>query len=380
MTDRSTPEGSAARRVALDALVRIEEDGAYANLALGPALARTALDARDRALVTELVYGTLRRKRACDHLVDRFLARRPPLRARMALRLGAYQLHFTNVPDHAAVASTVAATPPRFRGLVNAVLRKVANAPVEWPSDAVRLSYPDWIVTRLVEDLGVEDGLVALEAMNAPPPVETREDGYVQDPASRLVVEAVGVDRGELVIDLCAAPGGKATALAQRGARVLASDRRWSRVTLMARNVERLGLVGAVSCVVGDASQPPFRRADAVLLDAPCSGLGSLGRRADARWRIREGDVTRLAEAQSQMLDAAVGLVRPGGVLLYSVCTLTRAETIEVADRFARAHVGLVPEPLGQPWRRWGSGGLLLPGDVGADGMACFRWRVSSPG
>jgi 16S rRNA (cytosine967-C5)-methyltransferase len=376
----SPDDGSRARRVALDALVRIERDGAYANLALGPMLDRSTLGPRERALVTELVYGTLRRRRACDHLVDRFLSKDPPLVARCALRLGAFQLQFTAVPDHAAVAATVGASPPRYRGLVNAVLRKVAQAPVVWPSDAVRLSYPDWIVDRLVTDLGADRAVAALEAMNQAPRVEFRDDGYVQDRSSQRVVEVLGVGEGDLVVDLCAAPGGKATGLATARSKVLAVDRRPGRVALMAANVGRLGLGDRVSCVVADATCPPFRGriADAVLVDAPCSGLGALGRRADARWRVDPDDVGRLAQQQVALLDAAVELIRPGGTLVYSVCTLTRAETVEVAERFTAAHDHVQPEPLGEPWGAWGNGGLLLPGEEGEDGMACFRWRVSS--
>lgn len=117
-----------ARQIALDALIRIEEDRAYANLALGPILERSGLDKRDRAFVTDLVYGTIRMQRRLDHLVDRFLVSDPPLEARMALRLGAYQLDVLATPPHAAIGETVEVTSKRFRGLVNAVLRKVSTA------------------------------------------------------------------------------------------------------------------------------------------------------------------------------------------------------------------------------------------------------------
>ena len=156
----SSVEGVTARRVALEALARIDDDGAYANLVLSAVLDRNDADlsSEDRGFLTDLVYGTVRRRRACDHLVDRFLTSDPPPAARRALRLGAYQLAFRNdLPDYAVVSATVAAAPKRFRGLVNAVLRRVATAPVEFPDDATRLSYPDWIVERLVADLGHDD-------------------------------------------------------------------------------------------------------------------------------------------------------------------------------------------------------------------------------
>ncbi|MGH9051160.1 MAG: transcription antitermination factor NusB, partial [Acidimicrobiia bacterium] len=172
-----------ARGVAVDVLVRVD-DGAYSNLVLAPALRASGLDARDRAFATELVYGTLRRRRtldaaletALDHPIDALDA---PVRA--ALRVGVYQLA-AGVPPHAAVGETVAAAPRRGRTLVNAVLRKLAAAGPPWAEpggdDAsaigVRLSYPDWIVERLVADLGRDDALAALEAANAPPPVTLR--------------------------------------------------------------------------------------------------------------------------------------------------------------------------------------------------------------
>jgi 16S rRNA (cytosine967-C5)-methyltransferase len=370
-----------ARAVAIDALVRIDAEGAYANLLLPKLLGREDLSSRDRAFVTNLVYGTMRMRRACDWLVDAFVAREldPPVRA--ALRIGAYQLAFLDTPPHAAVGETVDAVPKRVRGLVNAVLRKVAGAPRDdYPDDATRLSYPDWIVERVVADLGADDGLAALAAMNDPAEVTERDDGYVQDRASQLVTEAVGAEPGDRVVDLCAAPGGKATGLSSLGAQVTALDLRPGRARLVAGNAKRLGL--RVPVVVADGRRPPLRpaSADRVLVDAPCSGLGALRRRPDARWRIDADAVTRLAAVQGELLDAAADLVRPGGTLVYSVCTLTRAESIAVADRFAAEHGDFTPlDPPAGPWKPWGSGSLLLPQTEATDGMALFRWRRTTP-
>jgi 16S rRNA (cytosine967-C5)-methyltransferase len=364
-----------ARAVAIDALVRIDAEGAYANLLLPKLLGREELSSRDRAFVTNLVYGTMRMRRACDWLVDAFVQREldPPVRA--ALRIGAYQLAFLDTPPHAAVGETVDAVPKRVRGLVNAVLRKVAGAPRDYPDDATRLSYPDWIVERVVADLGAEDGIDALAAMNDPAEVTERDDGYVQDRSSQMVTEAVGAERGDRVVDLCAAPGGKATGLATAGAEVTALDLRPGRARLVARNAQRLGL--RVPVAVADGRRPPLRprSADRLLVDAPCSGLGALRRRPDARWRIDADAVARLAVVQRELLDAAADVVRPGGTLCYSVCTLTRAESIDVADRFAADHADFAPlEPPAGAWVPWGSGSLLLPQTEGTDGMALFRW------
>lgn len=373
------------RRVAVDALVRIDEGGAYANLVVPQVLARSRLTERDRAFVTQLVYGTTRARRSCDWFIERFAHGELEPTVRAALRMGAFQLRLLGTPAHAAVSATVDTVPRRARGLVNAVLRKVAAAEDAWPSDAVRLSYPDWLVDRLVADLGEVDALAALESMNGAAPVVQRDDGYVQDRASQWVVDAVGAAPGERVADLCAAPGGKATALASLGASVVAADVRPGRAGLVAANRERLGLSAPqLSVVVADAARPPFPDFgfDRVLVDAPCSGLGSLRRRPDARWRVDADAPERLARLQSAILVAAAPLVRPGGTLTYSVCTLTAAETTGVADRFGSAHPdwSSVPAP-GAPWRPWGSGALLVPQAADTDGMALFTWRApASPG
>lgn len=353
-----------ARDVALRVLERVDVEGAYANLALRAELDRVDLDARDRAFVTDLVYGVTRLRRRLDHVVDRFLLRDVDPTVRAALRLGAYQLHELGTPPHAAVSATVDAVPRKARGIVNAVLRKVAAQPVTtWPDEATRLSYPDWIVARL--------DARTLEAMNEPASATERPDGYVQDLASQWVAELVAAGPGELVADLAAAPGGKATAMAAAGAFVAASDNRRARAGLVASNAARLGV--AVAVAVADGAAPPYRPAsfDRVLLDAPCSGLGTLRRRADARWRVDEGAVGRLADLQRRLLREAAALVRPGGTLVYSVCTLTEEEGPAVAATLDWPAL----DPPGGPWQPWGSGALLRPEAAGTDGMFLARWR-----
>lgn len=370
-----------ARRLALDALARID-GGAYANLVLPAMLDDSALPERDRHFVTELVYGTTRMRRACDFLVDRFVMRTLDDDTRRALRLGAYQLHFLQTPPHAAVSATVDVAPKRSRGLVNAVLRKVAAAPVQWPDDATRLSYPDWIVDRLTDDLGAEDALAALAQMDESPVVTVRPDGYVQDLASQWVAEAIGAVAGELVADTCAGPGGKATALAATGAAVAASDVRPARAGLVAQQARRLG--ADVTVVVADGRQPAWRpeRFDRVLVDAPCSGLGVLRRRPDARWRATADDVDRLAELQRDLVLAGADLVRPGGMFVYSVCTLTAAETTDIDAWLASVRPDLAPlsvaELPGGRWRPHGRGAILLPQAAGTDGMFLLRTRRSA--
>jgi 16S rRNA (cytosine967-C5)-methyltransferase len=364
---------TSARHLALDALDRIDPGGAYANLLLPDLLAESGLEPRDRHFTTELVYGTTRMRRACDFLVDRFLTRELDPRVRNALRLGAYQLHFMTLAPHAAVGETVEVAPKAARGLVNAVLRRVADNPVIWPDDATRLSYPDWVGEALTADLGTDDAMAALEVMNTAPSVTERADGYVQDLASQWVAESVGAQPGERVADLCAAPGGKSTLLAATGAHVVAADIRRSRVGLIQANA-RPGT--SMSIVAADAARAPFAPGtfDRVLIDAPCSGLGTLRRRPDARWKIDAAGPERLGAVQRILVDAAADLVRPGGRLVYSVCTLTELEGRAIDEHLAATRPDFVAEPLPDgPWRPHGRGALLLPQDAGTDGMYLLR-------
>jgi 16S rRNA (cytosine967-C5)-methyltransferase len=359
--------GVAVRRVALDVLVRVDEQGAYANLATNAVLDRSDLPDRDRHFVTELVYGTTRMRRACEHLVTRHRKGGVTPKVAAALRLGAYQLAFGGVAPHAAVSTTVAAAPKPARGLVNAVLRRIAedlDAGVDWPDAGTELSYPDWIVAELVARLGADDGRRALEAMNRPATTHVRDDGYVQDLASQEVVAAVGARPGERVLDCCAAPGGKATGLASTGATVVAADPSASRIGLVVGNARRLG--HALDVVVADATASPYRDAafHRVLADAPCSGLGVLRRRPDARWRVDADAPARLADLQVRILEESARLVAPGGTLVYSVCTLTEAENDGVVRRARLPGLALVDTATTVP-------------DADRDGMFVARWTRS---
>lgn len=360
-----------ARALAYEALLRIDHDGAYANLVLPSMLAGSQLSTRDRAFATELVYGATRMRRACDALVDRFLLREPDPEIRTLLCLGAYQLEFANVAPHAAVGETVNLAPKAVRGFVNAILRNVGRTAMVWPDEATQLSYPEWIAALLRTELG-DEAVAAMERMNTAPPVTVREDGYTQDRASTWVAAAVGAERGDRVLDVCAAPGGKATAIASSGATVVAADVLPSRAHLLRENVARLS--SDVAVVVADGTAPPFapESFDRVLLDAPCSGLGALRRRADARWRIEPNDIVELATLQRRLLDASAALVRPGGTLVYSVCTLTAAESI---DHPTPTGFDVIDDEPAGTWRRYDRGWRVLPQDDDSDGMVMIRYR-----
>ncbi len=410
------------------------ESGERANIAVPERLGRSDLDERDRHLVTELVYGACRMRRAAAWLIERRLApprsaegskrraqpqgeagpKRPPAPSgsaglggrldaldpdvRASLLLGVYQLMWTRIPPHAAVAATVEEVRGPGRSLVNAVLRKVsadvAERPVDWPDTATRLSYPDWVVELLSTDLGEDEALEALEAMNRPGRATRRADGYIQDNASQLVAAYVASQAGDgPLLDVCSAPGGKATAIARSTAvardeacagptlpgpsLVVAADISESRVRTVASNVTALGC-GSVVPVVADGEHPPWRREafSTVLLDAPCSGLGVLRRRPDARWRRSRADVQRLAALQRRLAEAAWDFLAPGGTFVYSVCTVTDAETVDFDVWIRGAADWLVAvDPPGPPWRPHGRGALLLPQDCDSDGMFVLGLR-----
>jgi 16S rRNA (cytosine967-C5)-methyltransferase len=377
-----------SRGLALQALLELEESGGRANVVVPELLRGSRLAERDRAFVTELVYGTLRMRRACDWLVDRHLRRPVEPSVRAALRLGAYQLAILRTPAHAAVSATVAEVSGPARGLVNAVLRRIAEDTVAgpvWPSEAVRLSYPDWIVAELTAALGEQAAAAALEQMNVAARATLRPDGYVQDLASQWAAQAViaGAPADERIADLCAAPGGKATYLAHgedenHPRLVVAGDVDFQRALVIGENVNRLRLDN-VATIVFDGRRPPFPPSafDRVLVDAPCSGLGVLRRRPDARWRIQPDDVGRLAGLQRELLAEALLLVRPGGLVVYSVCTLTGAETTGIDEWLSAAHpeAEAVEAAVGDAWQRVGRGVRVLPQAAGTDGMFLLALR-----
>jgi 16S rRNA (cytosine967-C5)-methyltransferase len=412
--------------VAIAALLRAEQGG-FANLDVPARLGRTQLSDRDRAWVTGAVYGTLRRQRYLDDLIaphsKRALGELEPA-VRAALRLGAYQL-VEGVAAHAAVGETVGAAPERARTYVNGVLRSLDRHGRPWPEPSglgQRLSYPDWIVDELVDGFGESDGRAALEAMNEPGAVTLRvnplradraavlrelelrgasttsgtlipdaivvvgtgdlerlrsvREGRVtpQDQASQAVAIALDPQPGERVLDVASAPGGKTSAIAERmgdDGVVVAADLHASRLRLVREASGRLQLMSIHALVAAGTALPCADATfDRVLLDAPCSGLGVLRRRPEARWRIEPRQVTQLAALQISLLAHAATKVRPGGRLVYSVCTLTRAETLEV-DEWATQELAdfTAVEVFAAPWRPHGRGALLLPHDAGTDGM-----------
>lgn len=373
--------GVLSRKIALQVLARVEDDGAFSNLLLSQVLdEHSALTHQDRGFITDLVYGTLRMQRACQAVIDRYVTDRPPPAANRALRIGTYQLLYrSDIPTYAAVSTTVEAAPKRFRGLINAVLRKISTASVEFSSAPEELSYPTWVYKLFVRDFGENEAHAALERMNAPAEPRQRSDGYSQDIASQWVSELVGAGPNDRVLDMCAAPGGKATWIAKKAAYVVASDLQHHRVGLIQDNAARYGN-GRVAPVTADGRALPFPSQvfDHVLLDAPCSGLGVLRRRADARWRMQPNSIEQLAALQRSLVDAAVDQVKVGGILTYSVCTVTREETLDIDSYIGSQYPELEPAlEVVAPWQQHGRGAVLLPHWADTDGMSIFRYHRS---
>lgn len=361
-----------ARRAAYEVIRRVFEQDAYADRALATAV--EGLDNRDRALAQRLAYGTVQRVRTLDHAVET-LGRRPvrkldpPVLA--ALRLGAYQLgYLEGVPRYAAVNESVElvrrARLERAVPFTNAVLHRVADGiaglVAGLPEGPLKHSYPDWIYEVWRRELGEDDAIALMRAQNEPLETVVRvvrgevegeptdvpgalrverideralAEGRIwpQSRASQIAGLAVGAREGERVLDCCAAPGGKATMLAGE---VTAVEIHPGRARELGENVRLLGATN-VTVVNADATAlpPELTGFDRALVDAPCSGLGVLARRPDLRWRA-----TPLPELQLALLRAAAERVRPGGVVVYAVCTIHRAENEDVVDAS-----GLEPDP-----------------------------------
>lgn len=412
------------RETALRILMDVETKKSYANLALNAALGENEIGKPDRALITELVYGTLRALNTLDWALGNKL-RQPlsglPVPVRNILRLGAYQLLFMHrIPESAAVNEAVKLT--RRYGhagtvkFVNGVLRNLARSELKYPNPAeepveylsLRHSHPRWLVRRWLDEFGFEAAEAILMVNNRPAPntvrvntlktstaslqallleqdIETVRGRYAdnclhlggfvslggipqfkagffqaQDESSILVGQALSPEPGARVIDVAAAPGGKTTHLAQlmqnRG-EIIALDVHEHKINLIKENCRRLG-VDIVRPIPADARKIPVLypqwRADYVLVDAPCSGLGVLRRRPDARWRKEETQIKELAVLQGQILDAAHRMLEPGGVLVYSTCTITGEENLGQVEAFLAGNpeyeletlANLLPEAL----------------------------------
>lgn len=443
-----------ARELALQVLRAVDEEGAYANLALNQVLERYRPGKLDRAFATELTYGTLRSLNTLDWVLAQFIKK--PLTSQTAairniLRLGVYQLMFMDRVPPSAACNEGAELARRHGHLgsikfVNGVLRNVARRikEIKFPGIeqnpvahiSLRYSHPAWLVERWLKDFGLEETILLCRTNNEPAPNTvrtntlkiTREgltarltgDGLtvhettyapeglkiagflslnslaafqeglfqVQDESSMLAGRALMPFPGACVLDACSAPGGKATHLAQlmdnRG-EIISVDIHPHKLKLIKENCERLG-IGIVRRFTGDAGELPeilHGRADFVLIDAPCTGLGVLRRRPDSRWRKDPDQISDIVKLQAGILTSAARCLRAGGVLVYSTCTINHEENLGQVENFLDRHPDFMLEDLSQflPLSLDLKGTMadgylqLLPHQHGMDGFFISRMR-----
>jgi 16S rRNA (cytosine967-C5)-methyltransferase len=392
-------KSTSARSLAHQALLRIETEGAYSDIVLSHLMDHSPLDERDRAFVSELVRGVIRWKKYLDWMVSCLFKgdlEKMPTDVRLLLWQAFYQIVIIKTPPFAAVNECIRLIKERrhyaWSGVANGILRTFLRNPqaVQLPDEvtspieylAVKASHPEWMVARWIEQFGKEATQRLCEANNSVPLLSVRcntgknsfddfcrlldkegadykrsqvpgfvrinsmketvrrrllEDGLmtVQDESAGLVGLLCAPENGRVIVDLCAAPGGKSTHLAEQAPSsvVISGDIHRRRANLIVAAKTRLGQSN-LHVVVADADFFPVKQADLVLLDAPCSGLGVLRRKPEIRWKRQPSDILKLAERQKKMIRRAAELVAPGGFLLYSTCTLEREENEAVIDDF----------------------------------------------
>jgi len=397
-TRRPPTPHSPSRAVALAALEAVLNKGRNPSEILEAMPATGELKTRDRAFASLLLLTTLRRLGQIDDIIDRCLEK--PLPARRAtvrdiLRLGVAQLLFLNTPAHAAVDSAVLLTAGSqhapLKGLVNAVLRRIARDGAAWreTQDAARLNTSDWLWQSWIDCYGEKICRAMVKVQMGEPPMDlsvkpgmsswtvrmdaerlsggtlrlertgTVEslDGYdvgawwVQDWAAALPARLLGNVTGQHIIEIGAAPGGKTAQLAAAGADVQAIDRSPTRIKRMCQNLARLSLTAHIVEADGE-NWRPAKLADGLLLDAPCSATGTIRRHPEIMWRRTPKDIAALAERQARLLRAASEMIKPGGLLVYAVCSLQPEEGpaqiqnfLSTDGRFERATI--VPKEIG---------------------------------
>jgi len=319
---------SAARVAAFDILRKVE-DGGYASDLL---VSYTPdFSSRDAGLASEIVFGVLRYRAQLDHLIHRAsTSKKLDVEVRTALRMGIYQIrHLDRVPPHAVVGESVElvkrAKKKSAAGLVNAILRNTNRYPVAWPSREVELSCPEWLLARWERNYGREIAYGIARAALEEPVKYTRGE-RTQDIGAQSIVPLLKLSAGQTLLDLCAAPGNKTAQALESGVRCVACDLHFHRLAHL-KDLD-------AGLVVLDGTKPlPFaRKFDRILVDAPCSGTGTLGRNPEIKWRLRPEDLEDLQRRQRALLASARQVLAPGGRLVYSTCSLEPEENEQVAE------------------------------------------------
>jgi 16S rRNA (cytosine967-C5)-methyltransferase len=323
---------SIARQVAFDVLRKVEAGGYASDLLLKYS---AQLDSRDAGLASELVFGCLRYQAQLDHVIGLLTNGKLDPEVRIALRMGIYQLRYLErIPAHAAVSESVELVKRAKKwsagGLVNAVLRKVDRHPIAWPDWSVELSTPEWLLEKWERRFGAETTETIAREFLKPAETHTASTGRIQDIGAQSIIPLLDLQKGQTFLDLCAAPGNKTAQALEYGVHAIACDLHW----------HRLKQLGDLNCcrVVLDGTQPlPFRaKFDRILVDAPCSGTGTLGRNPEIKWRLQPSDLIDLHRKQAALLRNAIEHLKPGGRLVYSTCSLEEEENRLVIEAVRR--------------------------------------------
>jgi 16S rRNA (cytosine967-C5)-methyltransferase len=317
---------SPAREIAFRVLSKVASGGYATDL-----LRKEKGDARDLALAESIVLGCLRYQSQLDSLIMLFSGKKSKLdeEVRIALRMGIFQLRYLDrIPAHAAVGESVdlvkIAGKRSAAGFVNAVLRKVHRDPVQWPDLATELSMPPWLLKRWQQHYGNHAAAtMARAALEEPTTTINPETGRQQDIGAQSIVPLLDAEPGMLVLDVCAAPGNKTAQILATGARVVACDRYPSRLAAVDPAAHRV--------LVDATNELPFAAIfDRILLDAPCSGTGTLARNPEIKWRLQESDLARFTDTQRRIVENALKCLKPGGRLVYATCSLEREENEDI--------------------------------------------------
>jgi len=321
-----------AREIAFRVLLRVTE-GAYASDLLRRE--SNGLNERDASLAESIVMGSLRHRSQLDFLIVHFAGRatlKLDPEVRVALRMGVYQLRYLDrIPAHAAVAESVElvklARKRSAAPMVNAILRKVDRDPVPWPDRATELSIPQWMLDRWRTQYADDAEGIARAALGEPQAYVNEATGRQQDIGAQSIVPLLEIEPGMTLLDLCAAPGNKTAQAIALGARVIAADRYIKRIDAVPGDAAR---------VVLDATEAlPFTtKFDRILIDAPCSGTGTLAHNPEIKWRLKSGDLAEFQIRQRQMIERALPHLLPSGLMVYATCSLEREENENVVEGF----------------------------------------------
>ncbi|MGA3674906.1 16S rRNA (cytosine(967)-C(5))-methyltransferase RsmB [Lysinibacillus agricola] len=439
------------RDAALSILLAVDKNQAYSNLLLNETIKRHKIEAKDRALLTEITYGTLQFKMTLDYYLEPFIRGSVDHWVRWLLRLSLYQMHYlTRIPPHAAVNEAVEIAKRRghkgIASMVNGILRSILRQGVASTDEikdpierlVIETSHPEWLVQRFVENYGIELASEMLHENNVPPvqtvrvnttkvsvdqaiasieaegltakksdmmpeclhvtngqPARTKafQEGLItiQDESSMIPAKVLNPSSGMRVLDMCAAPGGKTTHIAEimkNEGSILATDLHPHKLDLIDHNTDRLGIDIVETAPIDGRKAPDFLQLesfDAILVDAPCSGLGVMRRKPDIKYTKREEDLENLQKIQLALLNAATKVLKIGGKLVYSTCTVDKKENEGTVEAFLTTHPEMEAiqlESLPTKLAEKQANGMLqvFPQDFGSDGffVAAFRKKGES--